>query len=322
MACLFCRLIRAAPTLAFAMDTFNISILAIGAFSMLTNGVLLVILYLDPLKKFRTTTNYLIISLTFSDFVTGGVSCAFAFTYSPVTFGMFWTTILSSFFTIFFISCERLVVVMYPLKAKSLITERRVFTFIAADWLASAVLGSLVGILLPPVREHYLFVVVFILLALIIVLVGIYIAIILKMRRKPKLIRKSMRPDSLRNKMLHEKRLVGVLMLLVAILLITVVPYLATGLVMNGYRILGRTPIPESLAGFTKYYLLVELLNFAVNPIIYAWRLPSYRRSVVYYFGKLPFVKRTFNVEQGNVVELPTRISCQNDENTLQLLNT
>ena len=58
------------------MDTQKIVIFAIGGLSLLTNGILLLILYLNPLKKFRTTTSYLITSLTISDFLTGGVACA------------------------------------------------------------------------------------------------------------------------------------------------------------------------------------------------------------------------------------------------------
>ena len=61
------------------MDTQRIVIFAIGGLSLLTNGILLLILYLDPLKKFRTTTSYLITSLTISDFLTGGVACAYTF---------------------------------------------------------------------------------------------------------------------------------------------------------------------------------------------------------------------------------------------------
>ena len=61
------------------MDTQRIVIFAIGGLSLITNGILLLILYLDPLKKFRTTTSYLIISLTISDFLTWGIACAYAF---------------------------------------------------------------------------------------------------------------------------------------------------------------------------------------------------------------------------------------------------
>ena len=77
------------------MNTFSIVILAIGVLSVLTNAILLVILYLDPLKKFRTTTSYLIISLTISDFLTGTVACVAAFD-SHVAIVILHATILSS----------------------------------------------------------------------------------------------------------------------------------------------------------------------------------------------------------------------------------
>ena len=157
------------------MDTYSIVIFAIGVLSLFTNGVLLVILYLDPLKKFRTTTSYLIISLTISDFLTGGLACAYAFARADafvVTNVILYVTILSSTFAIFFMACERLVVVTYPLKAKSLITRRRIGLFIVGNWLASSVLGGLVGGL-PDSENRYLrFSLFSVILILVLVLVG------------------------------------------------------------------------------------------------------------------------------------------------------
>ena len=135
------------------MDTQRIVIFAIGGLSLLTNGILLLILYLDPLKKFRTTTSYLIISLTISDFLTGGVACAYAFGNPPVIMGIFWATITSTVFTVFFMSCQRLVVVVYPFKARHLITKRRILVFIGASWLVTSVLGGLMGGLPQPQKD-------------------------------------------------------------------------------------------------------------------------------------------------------------------------
>ena len=135
------------------MDNQRIVIFAIGGLSLLTNGILLLILYLDPLKKFRTTTSYLITSLTISDFLTGGVACSSTFKIPLVIPSLLWATFLISSFTIFFMSCERLVVVVYPFKAKRLITKRRIRVFIAANWLVSSVLGGLMGGLPQPQKD-------------------------------------------------------------------------------------------------------------------------------------------------------------------------
>ena len=268
------------------MDTRSIVTLAIGVLSLLTNGTLLAIIYLDPLKQFRTTTSYLITSLTISDFLTGGVACASTFvTNTPVIYGIFWMTILSSFFTIFFMSCERLVVVMCPLRAKQLITKRRIFIFIAANWVVSFVLGCLMGGLQISQLDYMEFSLFSFILILVLVLVVIYFMIIWRTKHKSKLLPPTMRSRSLRIAK-REQRLTGVLFLLVTILMITVVPYVAAMVVFAGYRIFNPYFVPKGFSDFASYYFPVELLNFVFNPIIYAWRLPDYRQSLLFYFTR------------------------------------
>lgn len=268
------------------MDTWSIVTFAIGVFSLLTNGTLLVILCLDPLKQFRTTTSFLIISLTISDFATGGIACASSFVVNPrVINGMFWATILSSFFTVFFMSCERLVVVTYPLQAKLLITKGRILLFICTNWLVSFVLGSLMGGLPFSQLDYMEFVLFSFILILVLVLVFVYFMIIWRTKHKPKFESDSMRTRSLRI-VQREQKLTGVLLLLVAVLMVTVVPYVAAMAVFAGNRVFKSNFVLKGFYAFSTYYFPIELLNFAFNPIIYAWRLPHYRQSLYFYFRK------------------------------------
>ena len=271
------------------MNTRGIVILAIGGLSVLTNGILLVILYLDPLKKFRTTTSYLIISLTISDFLTGGVACAYAFARADaffVTDVILYVTILSSTFAIFFMACERLVVVTYPLKAKSLITRRRIRLFIAANWLASSVLGGLMGALPHSQKSYLRFSLFSAILILVLVLVVIYFMIIWRTKHRPTFSSETMCTRSLRI-IQREQRLTRALLLLIAVLMVTVVPYFTAHTVDTGYLIFSdHIYVPYGVMFMAKYYFPIELLNFVVNPIIYAWRLPDYRQSLYFYLRK------------------------------------
>ena len=258
------------------METQRIVIFAIGALSLLTNGILLLILYLDPLKKFRTTTTNLIISLTISDFLTGGIACAYAFGNPPVIMGIFWATISSTVFTIFFMSCQRLVVVVYPFKARHLITKRRIRVFIAGNWLVSSVLGGLMcGLPLP--QQDYLELAMFsTTLIFVLLMVVVYFAIIWHTKHKPKF-----SPESKCNRGVtiaqRQQRLTGVLLLLVAVLVVTVVPHHTVMAVLAGYRICSDLRlVPNGFIVLSNYYLPVVLLNFVVNPIIYAWHLQDY----------------------------------------------
>ena len=268
------------------MDTRGIVIFAIGALSLLTNGSLLLILYLNPLKKFRTTTSYLIMSLTISDFLTGGVACAYTFKISLVIPSLLWATFFSSSLTIFFMSCERLVVVVYPFKAKRLITKRRIRVFIAASWLVSSVLGGLMCVLQMSHMEYLELILFSTILILVLVLVVMYFAIIWHTKHKP-----TFSPESKCNLGVtiaqRQRRLTGVLLLLVAVLIVTVVPYLTVMAAFAGYRIFSDLRlVPNGFRDFWHYYFPVGLLNFVVNPVIYAWRLQDYRQSLYFYFRK------------------------------------
>ena len=218
------------------MDTQKIVIFAIGGLSLLTNGILLLILYLDPLKKFRTTTSYLITSLTISDFLTGGAVCAYTFKTSLVILSLIWATFLISSLTIFFMSCERLVVVVYPFKAKCLITKRRIRVFITASWLVSSVLGGLMGGFPQPQNDYLQLALFSTILILVLLMVVMYFAIIWHTKHKPKF-----SPESKCNRALtiaqREQRLRAVILLLVAVLIVTFVPYLTVMAVFAGYRI-------------------------------------------------------------------------------------
>lgn len=292
------------------MNTQNIIILVIGLLSIVTNGILLVVFFLDPLKKFRTLTNYLIISLTISDFLTGTAGFAYAFkatTFLPVLFAVLWSTIFSSFVTIFLLSCERLVMVLYPLRAKSIITKHRVCISIASNWIVSIIIGVILCGLSETGVYYSLSVCYTFILVLVLVLIAFYLTIIWKMKSQTNFQRDSI-CLGVQRIISEQQRLTGMLFLLVTILLLTVVPYVSAALVVSGYHIFGNpSEVPENLLAFARYYFPIELLSFAINPIIYAWRLPDCRKSLSYYIEKCPFISKKLNTQvESNTRSMPT----------------
>ena len=69
--------------------------------------------------------------------------------------------------------------------------------------------------------------------------------------------------------------------------MVTVIPYFAAIVVFTSYLIFSnRVYAPNGVLFIQTYFFPVELLNFLINPIIYARRLPDYRRSLYFYFRK------------------------------------
>ena len=388
------------------MDLLQIFVLTIGLFSLVTNGVLLYILLRDPLKCFKASTTYFIISLAFSDLLTGTNACFFglsetlALTEDQKNYllSLFWITTQASFLTLLAMSVERFLIVKYPIYCRVWITKKRVSLSIACIWSVSATLGGLV--LLPPPHINYVQFSIFCEFFLSVFLItGLYTLILFGIRSSQKNVKgtgqlhkggsgRSIRktstgkkdtygiqititedPDSSLSRALvpvnsgsplivkqhsngttnngalgeelvngnkhpvdqnpeakknahtaktreksvvncskarrnfikaaqnigrrkektgasQQDKLTAVVLLLVGILALTVLPYLLASQILIGYSIFCNCPPPESLILFVQYYFPIELLNFAVNPLVYAWRLPQYRRSLRYLCSK------------------------------------
>ena len=179
------------------MKLTDMFVMAVGLLSILTNGVLLFILVKDPLKCFKASTTYFIISLSLSDLLTGANACLWAvdsiFPFSTEAkkymLAFFWITTQVSFLTLVAMSAERFLIVKYPLYCRMWITKKRVSLSIALIWFVSAVLGGQL-VILPPTKVLYVqfsiftefFISVF-------VIAGLYVFILLGIRNSQRAFR-------------------------------------------------------------------------------------------------------------------------------------
>ena len=395
------------------MEFINVFVLAVGILSLFTNGVLLYILVRDPLKCFKASTTYFIISLSLSDLLTGANACFWGLDefflskeHQPYLLSLFWITTQASFLTLLAMSIERFLIVKYPIYCRVWITKRRVTLTIACIWSVSATLGGL--ILLPIPHHSYVQFSIFCEFFLsVFVMTALYTFILFGIRSSQETVKGTGRlhqggtgqairetpsagrksssgkkdtctiqiivtheANSLLNRTLvpvssgeatktnehrngttnkgalneellngnkhpaghnsrevamdpeksvefHEEsnyrsklrrdfaratqnmikkkektrtpqqdKLTVVVLLLVGILGLTVLPYLLASQISLGYTLFCQCNEPQLLTKFVNYYFPIELLNFAVNPLVYAWRLPQYRRSLRYLFTK------------------------------------
>ena len=74
-----------------------------------------------------------------------------------------------------------------------------------------------------------------------------------------------------------------VVICLAVTLVITVVPYTIATQIYIWCTILlessCKTDTAANVSVFMWYYFPIELLNFVINPVVYAWRLPKYRNA-------------------------------------------
>ncbi|XP_028397555.1 melanopsin-like [Dendronephthya gigantea] len=274
----------------------QISILVIAFLGVIANGILLVVLLWDPLKCFRRPSMYFVISLAFSDFFTGIASCLFAVKDHVTSeyFGLIlqsaiFCSIENSFITILLMSIERLIVIMFPMKAISIITSRRIFISIGVTWFFSILLGAAVSF--PPgaiFNDYVKFGILIECFLIILIMLGIYIRMIFLLKNSSNVFREngfirhsSCDARSRRSIDRYHRSLNTVVFYLALVLIITVLPHLILGQVYLGYKFFHPNhPMPLSLQYAPYVTFPIELLNFVLNSVIYAYRLPQFRASL------------------------------------------
>ena len=299
---------------------FNI---AIGSSALLLNAILLLVLYRDPFKKFRTPGTILVTNLSIADGLTGlftvlrmvfslhgfhqpkGVMIVFSYS----TF----LTIQCSLFTVLFIAWERVFAVSYPIRFKLYVTKKRTFMLSVTAWAFSLILTNLPEIIFPEnVSNRLTFLIFgcFNFLIILLIIAGYYAVYkVLKQKESdmgrygapgdtpPGVLTGSLKRK--RNHLTENKRFMKTFYVITAILLITVLPMI----------ILTSTAAicPRKCAWRALWiYFRVEpvlLLNFLVNPLVYAFQLPAYRQAFLTLFRCR---KQLHEVEPANI-ELNSR---------------
>lgn len=280
----------------------EIATLVIGILGVITNGTLLYVMIRDPLKCFRRPSMYFVLSLAFSDMSTGIASCLFAVQnqvksklFSMVLVSVIWASVVNSFITILLMAIERYIVIRYPIKAKSIITTRRTSIAIAVTWVISIASGA--GVSFPPPYNEYIqFACLVECFIIILVMFGIYLRMLVLLKKSSKLFlggqftrhrRGGSDQGKKRKKASEQRNLNMVVFYLALVLIITVLPHLILGQIYLGYTFFYPThPRPVSLDYAPYISFPVELLNFVINPVIYAYRLPQFRAALLYYFKK------------------------------------
>ena len=164
---------------------------------------------------------------------------------------------------------------------------------IVVTWLVSILLGA--GVSLPePINDYIMFGCLIECFLIILVMLGIYLRMICLLKKSSKifrgkqLVRHSRCEQGKKPKdATYQRSLNMVVFYLALVLIITVLPHLIIGQIYLGYKFFYRThhrPVSLAYAPYISFPL--ELLNFVLNSIIYAYRLPQFRRTLCYYLGR------------------------------------
>ena len=249
-----------------------------SSFAIILNGLLLVVFAVDPLRCLRNISSYLIINIALADLVTGTAILIWttqtwpwlSFLCEQIVLSSIWLGYTVSFLTITLLSCERFIAIKYIWSANRIVTKQRTMYAIIIIWLISCSSFVLIS---PTYRQIYILSLSTFFEFCVIVVVIFYV----KLWRT----RRSHSQQESAIAVRQEMKLTVVVFILLVILVFTTLPLMFTYQIIILASLICKTRfcLGKALHSLPLQLFPVFAINFSLNPVIYAWRLPKYRRS-------------------------------------------
>ena len=269
--------------------------LFIAFVSILLNGFLLLVLAKQRKSFLHMRVTYYIINLGIADFLNGLVISILVMSRvfqieltrrSQDTLVLFnWVTLQCSFYTLVLMSVDRLVIVLYSLSWTHILTVRRAIMSIVILWVVSAAGGVLMHFY---ETETQLGIMCFVELSILIFICNsLFIYPVLKRREKARFV-----TTVSSNQTVYSRRVLyplpydnmsRVVLILIVMLTVTQLPFIICLQMwiiheLSGGVILNVVRTKLFLTGYA-YAQSFACLNFAMNPVVYAWRIKKYREA-------------------------------------------
>ena len=267
---------------SYAYTYGDIIITAIPLFGVISNGLLLLAIFEDPLKCFRNSATYFVINLSVSDCLT----CIFSPIYYIILiklvalgYDTFKLLVLlcecASLFSIATIAIDRFLMIVYPIKHRIFMRGKIVITWIMIIWIVSCAVCVTTNFWnwIKDGKGIYTFCAFITLLSTV-----VYASTYYKLKKQSRniAVRSSNETRAQRMRILKEKQFLRTIIIIACIAVICVLPSM---MFFQTFALLDLNTSNFSTIIVTKIFLCIFCINFAVNPLIYVLRLPNYRKT-------------------------------------------
>ena len=309
----------------------NVIVIIIGILSVLINALLLYVMYKDPLKVFRTKISYLVVCLGTADLLTAFNGVLYGFlqpmkTYHTALWYIFWITVMVSVLTVFGMCIERCFAILYPFKSRSVYTKKITLYFCFGVWILGAGFATFLHFvpkIMPFVTTCLIEILLFIIVVLYLIIIYHYKRQVTsavekvhtsRRRRNAEIDKESGEQNPTRYKRRSETELLIVVLILVLILFVTFIPYNLALQIHYGY-VLFKNQSHLEIILFARHFFPVKMLNFLLNPFVYAWRLDQYKKSFTLVFCSWNRIRKL-----GISAKTEKRKDSQNNSSTIKEL--
>ncbi len=260
----------------------HIPLTTICILGVVSNVLLLLAFFKDPLKCFRNSATHFVTNLSISDCLT----CLFALFFDITAYYMtpenheIISFLIESFACVSLvsltsISIDRFLMVAYPIKHRILMKGKVIVLCVAVIWIFGC---SLSGITPLFGRQNKIYIyhsgAVGVTLSAV-----IYAATYHKLKKQSRNIalQNSSESRAQEIRILKEKKFLNTIILIACVAFLCIMPFMVLSRInSNPSNLRGNILVIEI---FTKIFLFFFYANFAVNPIIYVIRLPNYRKT-------------------------------------------
>ncbi|XP_068713207.1 adenosine receptor A2a-like [Montipora foliosa] len=293
----------------------TVAVLATITFPVTTIGNSLVVLsvWMDPLRKLRSSpSNFIIFSMAVADLLVGLVASPLhAFlawvllhkdTNAPFGFSIFFATLINvSVGHILLLSIDRFFAVVTPLQYRAKVTSKRVCVVSVTCWIYFLLFGFVFSLL----RKHYWLMKTLYNVQIFCILICIVIINVFTLYRFRKYSRRTEALDEQhagvprQMKLKRERSVSKVIAIVISVFLLCFIPWFIVQMIMYICFTcnLSLLMLVHFIAASVMY------VNSAINPFLYAWRLPKYKQTFKHILKKRTCCGRYETREAVNHVE-------------------
>ena len=272
--------------------------MAVAVLGTVLNVAVIFAIVIDPLKVLRKGPWITILSLAFADLITC-IGRFFAwgwkhfipkyneqyFTYS-IFFSEFGTS--ASFLMLTFLTVQTFIIIKYPMKSRCWLTTTKILLFGTGIWLFAVLLGvSNLAWLWSTTSDHHKRSFKIYITQISILQAATVVQVILNIKATTMIIRSGRITGN--TQITKHRNIAKTVMILTLILFFTAFPYVLFKQLENLAKleyIGGRSKTSKLFTNISTAYTPISLLNFAINPILYALRLPDYRNTLLAFIGR------------------------------------
>ncbi len=260
---------------------------AIGAF---LNVLLIIAIFVDPLKLLRKGAWITILNLAFADliscvanFLDVGLILEFHVTdpniLKIVRFFLIFG-ISASFMLLTLLTAETYVVTKYPIKGRLILTGKKTVVFCMVTWSLATLFG------LGNIAYHFTDNISKLMKIYIAQIAVLELAVLIQVILKVLIIHEIMKSRrNTRQQNNRHKEIANTIIILNVILIVTALPYFVSKQLEFVWK-LDLIDGGDLVWKFSNYYEPIAAINYMANPILYALRLRDYKRTLLVPFTK------------------------------------